>query len=77
MESEIEMPPRQVIPLNPERKYHLYNLKPWLAPPQASVARWVDMSLANTFRRHLQSPVRLTYTHLFIKAAALALLRSL
>lgn len=67
------MSPRQVIPLSPERKYKLYNLKPWLVPPQASVTSWVDMSSADTFRHHFKSHVRLTYTHLFIKAAALAL----
>jgi len=31
------------------------------------------MSPVNTFRRHFESPIRLTYTHLIVKAAALAL----
>ncbi len=67
------MCPRQVIPLNPERKYYLYNLKPWLVPPEASVTTWIDMSAAKTLRRQFESTVHLTYTHLFIKATALAL----
>ena len=73
MGSEIEMSTGQLIPLNPRRKYFLYILKPRLVAPQASLTIWVDMSPANTFRRHFDSPIRLTYTYLFIKAAALAL----
>lgn len=73
MESEIEMSTGQLIPLDPRRKYLLYLMKPRLMAPQASLTMWVDMSLANTFRRHFESPIRLTYTHLIVKAAALAL----
>jgi len=63
----------QLIPLNPRRKFLLYLMRPQLMAPQASLTVWVDMSQADTFRRHYDSPIRLTYTHLFIKAASMAL----
>ena len=63
----------KLIPLSQRRKYLLYLFKRRLMAPRASLTVWADMSLANAFRRQLESPIPLTYTHLFIKAAALAL----
>jgi pyruvate dehydrogenase E2 component (dihydrolipoamide acetyltransferase) len=67
------MPDEQLIPLTPHRKGLLYNMRPHLMPPQASLTTWVDMSAAKDFRNEFSGPIRLTYTHLFVKAAALAL----
>jgi pyruvate dehydrogenase E2 component (dihydrolipoamide acetyltransferase) len=67
------MPIEQVIRFNPHRKHFFYNLKPRLVPPQATLTTWVDMSAAKDFRNHFKGPIRLTYTHLFVKAAAMAL----
>ena len=67
------MPSKHLIPVDPHRKRLLYNMRPKLVPPQGSMTTWVDMSEANTMRRHFEGPIRLTYTHILIKATAVAL----
>jgi pyruvate dehydrogenase E2 component (dihydrolipoamide acetyltransferase) len=64
---------QQLIPFNATRKYFLHTMKPSLVPSQASLTTWVDMSAAKDFRSKFNGPVRLTYTHLFVKTVAIAL----